>query len=283
MADDSPQVEAQAREMGWVPQDQFRGDTAKWVDAPTFVKRGEEVMPLLKANNKRLVSELDQLRGQLTETQALVRAGQEAIDALKENQTEFTKAAVQRTKAEIRVALRAARESQDVTAIEELEEQLDDIRDTEREIKSKPPAAAPAPAQPRQDPEFISWQRDNPWFGKQTGEDARRTAYVIAEAQALRSDPENKGLVGRAFYEKAAANVDAILNPRQTNSRVESGTGGGSEGSGKGSPGKKTYRDLPAEAKAVCDRQQAMLVGQGRAFKTAAEWQQNYADQYFAE
>jgi hypothetical protein len=278
-----PKIEASAREMGWVPKDQFRGGEDKWVDAETFVKRGEEVMPILKSQNKRLHQELDGLRGQLSETQELVKAGQEAITALKESQTEFTKQAVTRAKSEIRAKLREAREANDMDAIGELEDQLDDIREAERDVKAaaKAPAASPAasPAAPKIDPEFVAWQRENPWFGT----DRRRTALVLAEAEELRADRANANLLGRAFYDKAAANADAILNPRSTTSKVENGSGSATPHASGSGGAKKSYRDLPSDAKGVCDRQAAMLVGPGRAFKTLAEWQQNYADQFFAE
>jgi len=285
-----PKIEASAREMGWVPKEQFRGGEDKWVDAETFVKRGEEVMPILKSQNKRLHQELDQMRGVLSETQELVKAGQEAIEALKESQTEFTKQAVTRAKSEIRAKLREAREANDMDAIGELEDQLDDIREAERDVKAASkarPGATQANGQPpasgqppKIDPEFVAWQRENPWFGS----DRRRTALVLAEAEELRADRANASLLGRAFYDKAAANADAILNPRSTTSKVENGSSSATPHAGGGGGGtKKSYRDLPSDAKGVCDRQAAMLVGPGRAFKTLAEWQQNYADQFFAE
>ena len=42
-----PAVEQEARTLGWVPQEDFRGDKSRWVDAETFVQRGHEIMDLL--------------------------------------------------------------------------------------------------------------------------------------------------------------------------------------------------------------------------------------------
>ena len=53
------ETEISARAMGWRPQDEFGGDPERWVDADTFVARGEQVMPLLKAQNKKLRQEMD--------------------------------------------------------------------------------------------------------------------------------------------------------------------------------------------------------------------------------
>lgn len=70
----SPEVVAEARQLGWVPQEEFRGDQSRWVDADSFVKRGHEVMPILKANNARLMGEVTSLKATLTEaTQAIAQ------------------------------------------------------------------------------------------------------------------------------------------------------------------------------------------------------------------
>jgi hypothetical protein len=57
--------EAEAREHGWSPKEDFKGDTARWVDAETFMKRADEMMPLLKAQNSRLKRDIDAMRKDL--------------------------------------------------------------------------------------------------------------------------------------------------------------------------------------------------------------------------
>ena len=275
--------EAQAKQLGWVPKEQFRGDPERWVDAETFVKRGEEIMPILKHNNSRLQAEVEALRGQLSEAQETIKASTEAIEALREYQTEATQLAVEKAKKDLRAQIAAAREAGNVEEELELTEQLQEVRDAERDVKNGPkptpkPTAAPAgtPAQSTPHPDWVAWQKENPWFGT----DRRRTALMVAEAEELRADPANKGLVGRAFFDKAAENVDAILNPRAAHSKVEDGQGSATPPAGK--PGKKGYNDLPQEAKDMCERQAEKLVGKGRAFKDKAEWQAHYAREYFA-
>jgi len=46
---EEPTVEEKAAQQGWAPQDQWRGPPGKWVDAETFLKRGE--------NNPRVLRE----------------------------------------------------------------------------------------------------------------------------------------------------------------------------------------------------------------------------------
>lgn len=52
--------EAEAREMGWVPEAEFKGDKkpAKFLPAQEFVERGETVLPFVQRENKRLKDEL---------------------------------------------------------------------------------------------------------------------------------------------------------------------------------------------------------------------------------
>jgi hypothetical protein len=57
--------EAEAREHGWSPKEDFKGDASRWVDAETFMKRADDMMPLLKATNRRLKADLDSLKKDL--------------------------------------------------------------------------------------------------------------------------------------------------------------------------------------------------------------------------
>ena len=45
-------IEAEARKMGWLPESEWMGAPPKYgfVDAQTFLERGETILPILKAN-----------------------------------------------------------------------------------------------------------------------------------------------------------------------------------------------------------------------------------------
>jgi hypothetical protein len=104
---------------------------------------------------------------------------------------------------------------------------------------------------------------------------------MLLEAAELRDEQPN--LRGRAFYEEVGRRVDAQVNPRATVSKVDGAQGSATPSPRNGGGVKRGYKDLTAEAKAICDRQAELVVGPGRAFKTLAEWQQSYADQVFTE
>ena len=59
---DEINYEEKALEMGWVPQDKWTGDPDKWTDARSYVERGEQILPILRANNRRLQDDLLTMR-----------------------------------------------------------------------------------------------------------------------------------------------------------------------------------------------------------------------------
>ena len=263
------QVEQDAMDMGWLPEDKYTGDPAKWVDAETFVKRGEEVLPIMKANNRKLLDELRHTKDEVSQLKTATKTAQDAIDALREASLETTKLAVQRARAEIIAELKIAKESGNVEQEVALTEQLAELRSKPK----TPPATQPeAPVvQSATDPALIEWQAQNKWFGT----DTRKTSMAMGIAQLVRSDPENDSLVGKAFYDK----VDQMIaeQTRPASSKVgEARTTSASSGGGS-----KAYRDLPADAKQVCERQATRLVGEGKAFKTLADWQKHYVELYY--
>jgi len=48
-----PDIERQAKGMGWVPKDKFRGDASKWRPADEYVQRAEEFPQIAKSVIRR--------------------------------------------------------------------------------------------------------------------------------------------------------------------------------------------------------------------------------------
>ncbi len=281
----SENVEQEARQLGWVPQEEFRGEATRWVDAQTFLDRGHTVMPILKATNRRLEGEVERLRGETAKLQQLFTASQESISELQKVHMDNTKAAVERAKREVLSQLKQAKEDGNIEAEVTLTDQLSDIKDQQRALDAAATQAAEQQRQASQqqqqqqalDPEFQAWVKENTWFGQ----DNRKTLRAMGIAQELRADPEFDALQGRAFFDKVLSVMDERTNGgAPPTSKVGSGRPSGGGGSGGG---KKGYNDLDADAKAACDRQAKKLVGEGRAFKDTAAWRQYYADMVFGE
>ena len=64
------EVETRALAMGWQPKEQFKGDPSKWRPAEEYVQRGEELLPIVQASERRLRQE-NQLRQQVNVFQDL--------------------------------------------------------------------------------------------------------------------------------------------------------------------------------------------------------------------
>lgn len=273
----APHVEEAARGMGWRPLEEFRGDPSKWVDADTFVSRGEHYLPILKADRDRAKREADELRSELAKTRELVAASAEAIEELKTYQSEATKRSVEAARQQWIKQLKDAREVGDVDA--EVRAQSEIVKIDTALAAPAPPAPAPAAkpsSAPAVDPDFVAWEAENPWFKT----DARKHGLAMGIAKELRDDPKNATLVGRAFYDRITQEMEAYLNPQRP---APSKVAGSRPASAGGSERTRTYADLPADAKAACDGFAAKLVGPGRAYKDLAAWQAHYVNQYFSE
>ena len=160
-------VEQEARTLGWVPAEDFKGDPNRWVDAETFVERGHTVMPILRKNNERLESLVKQQSDELNKMKSLFSASQESITELQKVHADATKAAVAKARAEVMTELKEAKRDGDVDREIALTEELQELKTRQVEI-DKP---APAPTQPQQQevhPEFQAWMNENPWFGSDT-------------------------------------------------------------------------------------------------------------------
>lgn len=261
-------VEQEARSMGWVPREEFRGDQSKWVEAETFVDRGHTVMPILKKTNQKLEEQLRHQAQELQNMKTMFNASQESIQELQKVHAEATKMAVERAREELKAQLKVARQDGDVDTEFALRDQIDELNEKAKEV------AKPAQKQveaPQTHPEFAAWQKENSWFST----DQRKTMRALGIAQELRADPEFDGVMGRAFFDK----VNEIMNersgaPRQgkTEESRPSGSAGGGASTG--------FNSLPSDAKEACDRQGKKLVGPGRAFKDMAAWRSYYTKLY---
>ena len=141
-------VEAQALEMGWKPQDQFKGPAEKWVDAETYVRRGEEVLPLVRNENRKLLGKVDALNSTIAQLQQSLVERDTAMTEFREFQTEFLQQRLKEQRAQILGQIREAREAGDDTRLAELEDQLDENRAAQRGAKAPAPAPAPAANKP---------------------------------------------------------------------------------------------------------------------------------------
>lgn len=285
----APELETQARDMGWRPKEEFKGAEGKWVDAKTFVDRGEHVLPIVKATADRLRKENEGLHAKNASLEAAVAGSQESIKALERYHQDDVKQKVDAARIRLKAELVAAKKSGDVEAEVDLTESLTKLNAADDAAATRDAETVQA-APPKQDttdytkhPDFLAWKSENPWFGP-AGDKAKSAIAYQVSLDLKQTEP---GLRGRAYLDRITEETNKEL-ARLTGGRVapakkveagKGGAGGGSGGNGAG----KSYADLPAEAKNACQSYVRDLVGPNRRYKTEAEWQKSYATQYFAE
>lgn len=270
------EVQREAEAMGWIPPTRFRGDPERFVDADVYIKRGNEVLPIVREQNKRLHTELEAVRTQSAQTAQALKAAQAAIEQMEERHTVATQRAVEDARKQVKAQLAAASEAGDHDGVAELTDQLTRMREAEKApAPAAKPAAAPEPAF-TPPPDLAEWNAENPWFGT----NKRKTAMALAIAQELREAGDSA--VGRVFYDKVKVELDkelGVSEPR--NDKVEGGRGNGDSGSS--APRGKGYASMPSDARAACDADAKRFVGEGKRYKTQAEWRTRYAELYFGE
>lgn len=277
------QVEREARSLGWVPKEQFRGPPEQWRDADEFVRRGREILPIVTANNRRLVDELTNARKQIADLRGTVDAQSKAVKDILEHQASEIKRQVESKIAALRAEKKEALRSGDLERASDLEEEIDTTKDAlEQANKAKTaPAAAPSPNAP---PPIPPWAQE---FGEQNkdwlGPDKKKTALFMGICEELF---EEGVLKGTDLLNEGKKRAEEILSPKGRQAPKSEGGQGGWNGSSRPSGGArdgKSYADLPPDAKAVCDSQAKKFVGEGpgKLFKTEKGWRDYYAKTHF--
>jgi len=281
------EVETQALAMGWIPEEKFRGDKAKWVDAETYVERGQTFLPFIKAENRKLQEKLEQATGTITQLTQSAQALTESVESLKKYNSEMNQQKVQELRKQIMAELVEAKKSGDVEREVELTDQLNDAKaalktaqTTETVPDKKPNGQDTSQIDPEVKRSWDQWVAANTWWND--NDDMRAIAVDVAskmnrsgELKPSMSPMERYEAVGRRTIER----YEKLTGQQQQTSKVEGG-GGGDRGAGSNGAG-KSFANLPADAKAACASFAKDLVGPGKTYKDLKSWQAKYAADYF--
>ncbi len=271
----APEILSEAKELGWAPLEEFKGDPEKWVDAATFVERGKHIMPILRKNNERLRQDLLRRDSEIGTLRQSLAGMNETVARLEQAYNEGLKRQLKAQRAELRKELVEARREDDVDREVEVQEQIDALAEEERRVSEQKPAPKTPvePEMPGLSQEVVSWKKDNPWFGV----DKAKTKKFLRTVEDLRDEGETS--VGEDFLNLAYEKAFAEEKPNV--SKVEGGTPrGGTPGS---SPRSKGFSSLPKEAQDACMQDVEQFVGPGKKFKAVAEWQAYYTKLYNGE
>ena len=227
-----PQDDGSENDNASIDFEDFKGDPTQHVDAETFYKRGQEMMPLLKAQNKALerrlaAMEKDQRRAAEYFSQAEERAYNRALADLKARGAEAMKAG----------------DAEALAAV------VDETAKLE-----KPGARAEPVDSDQRVEEFADWSKVNRWYAD------NEAMRVYADAQAEKLARGKNGFLDRADLDAVAEAVkskfedvypEAFGAAKPQPKPRPMVDGGGSP------PPRRTGRsfaDLPPEAQRICDK-----------------------------
>jgi len=261
--------EEKASAIGWRPKDQWKGDPGKWVDADAFLKKGDEILPVMKADRERLFGEVKDLKQQVSD---VLKYHKEDRDRIQQRLRQEHDQAITDLKAQQRAAV----EEGDTDAFDKLEVKKEQL-EAAKPAETPPGATEGAQPPPEFDKAgFDTWQGENKWYqvGGQTGYEAQNDITKAAQAMAYRVQADNPQLSGwsREFLDKVTDSVKLAYPEKFTNVRREGAAGVEGAGGTGAVPRKKTFGDLPPEAKAEC-----------RNMKRAGMTEAEYVSEYFGD
>lgn len=243
----APEVIERARMMGHVPKEEFKGDPSKWIPEDVFVERADNLMPILKATNKRYEDDIRSLQKQ-------VKDQADTMERMVNIQNKYNENFSQTRKAEIAAKKEQAIEENDLRTYDALTKEEQSLPQTEKVEFKKPESSGTTEV-------FNKWVSENPWFENDT--DLRD--YAIFQANRLEQQngppsPENEYEFAQKVKEKVkAAFPHKFNNPArsQMSDLDNSSTREAQETSSNG----KGWNDLPDVAKSQCEKYLATIPG----------------------
>lgn len=230
-------TEQAALSKGWTPKDKFKGDPAKWVDAKTFVERGERFASNLKNENQALKRQLEEFKG----TAAAFRKYHDEVVAGKQKEIDEAIRGIKRT-------VKEAEGDRDYDTAEAGEARIKLLE--EQKVKLQQEAAAVQQTAPAGiNPELQTWiDNGNEWFNT----DLKLRAYSIVIGEEIRrAQPQIDGPTFLAqVRERMEEDFPAKFGAMPAR-RSMADAGGGRRATSPGGGG-KSIRDLPKADRDLC-------------------------------
>lgn len=244
-AEQTEEIEARARRMGWVPKEEFKGNPNRWSDAATWVDRTENEMPVLRGTLSRLEKQNRDLTAKQDETNR-------TVGEIREYYSLAEKRSYDRAKRELEGQFREKVGAADVAGADAIRREIEEL--------PLPPKAPEKPAEqkPQIDPSVPAWVNapEQAWY--------RDDVNMQAEAQAIHSalrttkpDLTMSQNLGEVRRRMALAYPEKFTNTnRDAPAAVAEPRGGGARRTNG-----RTFDDLPADAKAAYERFAKVMKG----------------------
>lgn len=191
---EGPTIEERAEQMGWKPKDIYKGDPENWTDAEKFVQRGEEELPLLRSQLRKVQSDFHSTKRELSDVKT-------SMDTWVDMQVQSKLKAA-------KVQMEEAVADGDV---EKFKSAQSDYEEAAKPVEKK-----------QTSPDDLFAER-NPWYNN----DYDKTQEAIKYSKFL----FNKGVEGEDMFKQVEAHIDKKFKEKPP--RVEGG-GSSKKSSSKG-------------------------------------------------
>lgn len=213
-------MEEKAAARGWRPQEEWEGDPDEWVDARTFVQKGE-LMDTIHAERKRskkLESELEGVKSSVSDIQS--------------HYEKLAKAEVEKTLKELKVQRREALRIDDHETVDEIEDRMEEIKSEKARIEASTKTQENAPKQAPLPPEVSSWLKDNPWADENsTNFDEGMATEALS---LLKAEVDRNGYSGTESLNTVKSKIERLYPEKFTTPRRSPTSVDGSDSSTKG-------------------------------------------------
>jgi cell division septum initiation protein DivIVA len=232
--------EIKARRLGWVPKEEFKGNQDQWRDADEFLKRGEEIHGYLKNDLERLHATLSAKDREIAEIKQVM---EEFRKFHNETEARAYKRAIDDLKREKAEAVRLG----DGDRVVELDDQIDQLKEAQ---KTPEKTEEPARRADEVNRDYLEWLPNNRWYI----EDPELQELADDFGEVIKK--KNPNLVGKDFLEEVTKRVRKVApekfeNPNRFSPAVSTSSDSRAPASSKK---KRSYENLPQEAKQACDR-----------------------------
>ncbi len=247
-----PDLEREAKQYGWAPKERWKGNPDDFVDAPEFLRRAREHLPIVKG---LLAKEQEARRGERAAYDSRIADFERRLTAqvkMQARNLELQKQSlVERYEEEKRQALAiedpAQRQHAYDGAAKREREAFGRIVSDEAELHR--PAA---PQAPEIAPEIVKWGQDNPWINYVPPEIKQEAVVVMSEIE--RDEPympvrEKLDRVTEEIQKRHPLWFPPKQPPGGQRAAASAVEGGNSFNRSGVTPRTKGFRDLPTEAK----------------------------------
>lgn len=229
-------AEGKARKNGWLPEDNWHGDSGDWVDYKEFNLRGE-----LMGRINEQSSIINHLTNKVTDRDT-------ALQDMSDLQGKISEREYKKALADLLTKKKEALEEDDYSSVVNIDEEISEIK----AAKPEPVVVEETPASQEVPTEIVDWlsKPEQSWYHTD------QTLRIMAEGFAVGLQQENPNILPQQLCEQVNAKIRKEM-PHRFNTSGDVDTGGEYSANPNrrgGNSGKPTFADLNDEQKAACLR-----------------------------